>query len=136
MQQKLNDEYKTFKKIALIVLYFPQVFTVMFSSKRLKKVAGTAQIKLEHNSTKDAAYRQVEQLAIVNAIEIAFGTFVEQETNLTVSDGKSRFNIIGTTKVKGEWIETLNKKIDKKQREVEGEFGTQQKIWITCVLKR
>ena len=80
---------KRFKRIALIVLVLSSSIYGNVFAQKIKKVTGTAQIKLERNSTKDAAHRKVEQLAIVNAIEIAFGTFVEQETNLTVSDSNT-----------------------------------------------
>jgi len=128
---KKNLHYLTRLFFLLFILIF---FSETYAQKVVKS-SGTAQIKLEQNITKNEAYRKVEQLAIIKAIENAFGTFVEQESNLTVQSGKSNFNIIGTTKVKGEWIKTLDKKIDEQQREVKGKYGKQQEIWITCTIK-
>ncbi len=63
-------------------------------------------------------------------------TYVEQEANLTVESGKSRFNIIGTTKVKGEWVETIDEpKFTEGFREIKGDNGKQMELWITCNIK-
>lgn len=102
---------------------------------RLRTVSGTAQIKVESNMTMDEARREVERLAITNAIENAFGTYVEQQTNLQVNSGRSNFNIIGTTKVKGEWVETQDIKFNEESRTIKTEIGNQQELWITCDIK-
>ncbi len=103
--------------------------------QKIKRSTGTYQIKWESNQTRDEAYRVVEQQAKIDAIINAFGQYVEQETNLTVASGKSIFNIIGATKVKGEWMETLDKKINEETQEVKGEYGVRQEIWISCEIK-
>lgn len=103
---------------------------------KIKTTTGEAQIKLESNVTKEEAYLKVEQLAIIDAISNAFGTYVEQVAILTVESGKSRFNIIGTTKVKGEWVETIDEpKFTEVFREVKVENGKQMELWITCNIK-
>ena len=113
------------------------IFGCTFSgfSQKIKTETGTAQVKLENNMTKEQTYQKVEELAKINAIENAFNTYVGQESNITVNSGKSDFRIIGTTKVKGEWIETLDKKLSEDTRDEIGQFGKEKSIWITCTIK-
>jgi hypothetical protein len=115
-----------FQKAGFIVLLL--VFTSNLLAQKTRTESGTAQIRIEGNMTEEQAKRKVEELAKINAIENSFGSFVEQQTNITVNSGKSDFRIIGQTKVKGEWINTL----------VGPEFKKDYKdgvIWITCTIK-
>lgn len=124
----------TFRYLASVLLFF--TFCNLSAQKaKIKTSTGTAQIRVEENLTKEDARRKVEQLAIIDAITNAFGQFVEQESNLTVQSGKSRFNIIGTTKVKGEWVETIDKTFEEDSRDEKGQFGTVKTQWITCNIK-
>lgn len=126
----------TLRYLILFFLFsFSGINQLSAQRSKITTTSGTAQIKLEQNMTKEEAYIKVEQLAIIDAITNAFGTFVEQESNLTVESGKSRFDIIGTTKVKGEWVETLDIKMDEGFREIKSERGKQQELWITCNIK-
>lgn len=116
------------------------VFIIFYCSttglaQKVKTESGTAQLKIEKTMSKEAALLKVEELAKINAIENAFNTYVEQEANVTVISGKSDFRIIGTTKVKGEWIETLEKKLSEDTREEVGQYGKEKTIWITCTIK-
>jgi len=104
-------------------------------AQKIKTESGTAQVKLEKNMTKEEANQKVEELAKINAIENAFNTYVEQEANITVNSGKSDFRIIGTTKVKGEWIETLDKQLTEDIKDEKGPFGIEKTVWITCKIK-
>jgi hypothetical protein len=119
--------------LVIIILLF--CFLVTGYTQKIKIESGTAQIKVEKNITEEEATKKAEELAKINAIENAFGTFVEQESNITVNSGKSDFRIIGSTKVKGEWIETLEKKISKDFQEEKGLYGPEQTAWITCTIK-
>jgi hypothetical protein len=119
--------------LVIILLLF--CFSVTGYTQKLKIETGTAQIKVEKNITEEEAIKKVEELAKINAIENAFGTFVEQESNITVNSGKSDFRIVGSTKVKGEWIETLEKKFSKDFQEEKGLYGPEQTAWITCTIK-
>jgi len=121
--------------IAFFLFGFSVINQLSAQRSKITTTSGTAQIRLEQNMTKEEAYIKVEQLAIIDAITNAFGTYVGQESNLTVESGKSSFNIVGTTKVKGDWIETLDKKMDEESRELKGDFGKQQETWITCKIK-
>jgi len=117
----------------VILLFFcPIVFGF---AQKMKTESGTAQIRLEKNMTKEEANQKVEELAKINAIENAFNTYVEQEATVTVNSGKSDFRIIGTTKVKGEWIETLDKKLTEEIKEEKGPYGIEKTLWITCKIR-
>jgi len=125
------------KKFAkYIVLYFLiAVLSIPLSAQQTKRSSGSAQVRVEDNMTKEEARRKAEELAKIDAITNAFGQYVGQETNLTVQDGRSSFNIIGTTKVKGEWLRELSKTFDEESRNEKGTFGTIQTQWITCKIR-
>ena len=90
--------------IVLLVLLSALV-TGDFAQKKVKS-SGEATIKIEDNMSKKEALAKAKELAIVNAIEQAFGSYVEQEANLKVEDGQESFHLVGAVKVKGEWIST------------------------------
>ncbi|MEI7527078.1 MAG: hypothetical protein WCJ95_22200 [Mariniphaga sp.] len=117
----------TFQKTGLIFSIF-LFCTCNLLAQQTKSERGTAQIKVEVNMTEEQSKRKVEELARINAIENAFGTYVEQQANITVNSGKSDFRIIGQTKVKGEWINTLDGPEFKKDYK-EGA------LWITCTIR-
>ena len=123
-------------KFKLIVAVFGIIGIVESGfAQKVKTESGTAQVRLEKNMTKEEATQKVEELAKINAIENVFNTYVEQESNITVNSGTSDFRIIGTTKVKGEWIETLDKKFTEDIKEEKGQFGIEKTIWITCKIR-
>ena len=122
----------SFRFLGIGILLFGCVISGF--SQKIKTESGTAQVKLEKNRTKEETYQKVEELAKINTIENAFNTYVEQKSNITVNSGKSDFRIIGTTKVKGEWIETLDKKLTEDIKEEKGQFGIEKTIWVTCTI--
>nr|MBC8488020.1 hypothetical protein [Bacteroidota bacterium] len=103
--------------------------------QKLHKVTGTAQVRFESNMTKEQAREKAKELAMINAIESVFGTYVEQETDILVEDGKMNYNIIGTTRVKGEWVKTAKIDFTEEKRVTKGIYGTEYEIWITCTIK-
>lgn len=124
---------KRLKYLGIVILLFG--FSFSGFTQKVKTESGIAQVKLEKNMTKEQANQKVEELAKINAIENAFNTYVEQEANITVNSGKSDFRIIGTTKVKGEWIETLDKKLTEDIKDEKGPFGIEKTVWITCKIR-
>jgi hypothetical protein len=90
---------------------------------------------VERNMTREEAQQKAVELAKINAIESVFGTYVEQQTNITVESGKSDFSILGSTKVKGIWIREIDRKFTEEYREEKGEFGAEKILWITCQIK-
>jgi hypothetical protein len=119
---------------SFLVVSFAINYSIAQKAK-IKTSNGIAQIRVEQNMTKDEALQKVEQLAIIDAIINAFGQYVGQEANISVYSGKSKFNIIGTTKVKGEWIKELDKSFSEDSREEKGQYGTVNTQWITCSIK-
>jgi hypothetical protein len=116
----------------IVILSLLVVNSYFGLAQKIKTESGTSQIRVEKNMSKETALRKVEELAKINAIENAFNTYVEQEASLTVNSGRSDFRIIGTTKVKGEWIETIDKKYIEETKEEKGQFGIEKTLWITC----
>jgi hypothetical protein len=116
-------------------LIFVFVISLSLAAQQTKRSSGSAQVRVEDNMTKEEARRKAEELAKIDAITNAFGQYVGQETNLTVRDGRSSFNIIGTTKVKGEWVSELSKTFEEESRDEKGTFGIIQTQWITCKIR-
>ena len=105
------------------------------SAQKIKRAEGESQVRVERNMTKDEAQQKAVELAKINAIERVFGTYVEQQANLTVESGKSDFYIVGSTKVKGIWVRETDRKFTEEYREEKGEYGTEKILWITCRIK-
>ena len=120
-------------------LIFYLLLFVVYSSdsicQRIIKVNGTAQVRVESNMTKEEAREKAKDLAMVNAIENAFGTYVGQESDVLFEDGKVSYNVIGTTRVMGEWVKTLNLEFDEQKREIKGQYGNEIEVWIICNIK-
>lgn len=111
------------------------ILSFSLSAQQTKRSSGTARIRIEDNMTKERARKKVEELAKVDAIINAFGQYVEQETNITVREDRSNFNIIGTIKVKGEWVRELSKSFEEDSRDEKETFGTVKTQWITCNIR-
>jgi len=97
-------------------------------------VKGSSQVRVENNMTQDQAKEKAEELAMINAIQEAFGTYVEQEADITLENGTVSYNIIGGTKVKGEWLRT-DKKPEFKyeiQDQQNGKRDKEKITWISC----
>ena len=115
---------------SLLVLCILPVF-----GQKTRHAEGQAQVRVERNMTKEEAQKKAVELAKINAIENIFGTYIEQQTNLTVESGKSDFYIMGFTKVKGIWVRETEKRFTEDYREEKGEFGNEKTLWITCFIK-
>jgi hypothetical protein len=128
---------RTFNHSIFIMTIF---FGLILSSRsatgqKIKRAEGEAQVKVERNMTREQTQQKAVELAKVNAIESVFGTYVEQQTNITVESGKSDFYIIGSTKVKGIWIREIDRKLTEEYREENGQYGPEKILWITCRIK-
>jgi hypothetical protein len=122
------------KKISILLLFMILFYTDSFAQK-IVKVAGNAQVKMERNMTLEETRGKAEELAKINAIEQAFGTYTEQQFDMRIEDGKTTFNTIGTTKVKGEWIETTDISFKDNFRTETGLYGKQEVRYVTCIIK-
>jgi hypothetical protein len=119
-------------KISFISIFFLLVASLASYAQKKFNAAGEAQMKVENNVSKDEIRQKVKDLAIINAIENELGTYVEQESNIDIQDGKTSFNIIGNSRVKGEWLETKKEEFIEDTRIVEGSYGKETEVWLTC----
>jgi hypothetical protein len=96
------------------------------------KVRGEYTMKQEDNMTRLETLEQVELQAMIHAIDSAFGRVVEQESDIRLKDNKVSYNIIGSTRVKADWIRTIKKTFDIScyPDDVDGQPNAE--IWITC----
>src|SRR5665647_3400481 len=94
---------------------------------------GTSLVRTESNMTKEQARDKAEDLAMINAVENAFGTYVEQDADIKVDNGTVSYNIIGTTKVKGEWLRTRKKEFKEDiQEQLDNDQRKEKIIWVRC----
>jgi hypothetical protein len=113
------------KHILLLVLLLINILS--FSQKTVRS-KGFSKVKQEANRTKEQTKAEVKQQAMINAIENKFGTYVTGGGKLIVKDGKSAFSYIGTTKVKGEWIKTLDIYFEEDSQQTKSGID----IYISC----
>lgn len=132
----MNSPKKTRIISTIILLTLASFFPNDVSAQRSSRSEGIFQLRVENNMTKEEAYRKAIDMAKINAIEKAYGTYVEQQTHLTVDSGTSDFYIIGNTKVKGIWVRDIDRpEFDEEYREEKGQYGTEKVLWITCRIK-
>ena len=122
-------------KITIILFFLGLGLSNSFGQK-ITKTKGQAQIRQESDMSYNEAAEKVIELAKINAIEQAFGTYIEQQTDMLIEDGITSFNTIGSTKVKGEWIETLGEPvITTRIRKEKTQYGMQDVTWLSCKIK-
>lgn len=109
-----------------LILYQPGI-----SQKSLIKVKGEAQLQIEDNLSKQEAKLIAIDLAKINALENAFGTYITQESSIELERGVISYSTIGNTKVKGEWIKTTETVISEDLRIA----NKKNEIWIKCKIK-
>jgi hypothetical protein len=122
---------KHFKPILLIFSFILTNF-YQVPGQNVESTKGQAQVRVETNMTKDQCKEQAHELAIINAIENVFGTWAEQQTNIVIKDGRDYYNIVGTTKVKGEWVETTNEEFSETSETYPTKNGKEVVTYITC----
>lgn len=113
----------------LLVILWLNPFTVDAQKQAIVKVEGEAQVRIENNESRDNAMQRAEELAILDAIQNAFGTYVEQSTDMYVEDGKVNYSILAGTKMKADWIRTNRIKFSYPEQT----SNLKEKIiWIKC----
>lgn len=118
-------------KYLAIQLFVLIVLSTVSNAQKSFKSSGSAQIKIENNTSLDKAKDRVRELAKINAIENLFGTYVEQEANINVEDGNTNFRLIASTKVRGEWLETTKEEFTERVVESTTKNGSSER-WISC----
>lgn len=126
--------YKTPIKFLLFVSLL--IINLMLNAQKIVNTTGTAQVCVEGNMTENETREQAKNLAMINAIENAFGTYAEQQLDMTIKDGLTSYNIIGTTKVKGDWIETIGvPKFNENFEKLKTNHGVVTIKYISCTIK-
>jgi hypothetical protein len=103
-------------------------------SQKVMETSGEAQVRIESDMSKEEAMEMARQQAMINAIDNAFGSYVEQDSDMFIESGKSDFKIIGHTLVKGDWLKTIKEKFKEESKVVKGSRGKETEIWISCKL--
>ncbi len=107
------------------------IYSTTFSQNAIRS-KGSSQVRVESSMSKEQTRDIAEELAMINAIENEFNTYVEQEGETRIQNGRVNFDIIGNTKVRGEWIRTIKKDFSEETTIEKGEYGKEQVIWIKC----
>lgn len=104
-------------------------------AQRIRNALGEAQFRLEEHMSKDELKEELRQQAIIKAIENTYGTAVTQDARIEMKDGRTRFNIEGTTTVRGEWLKTTSEKFSEEIRTIKTPEGKRMEIWIKCKIE-
>jgi hypothetical protein len=136
----ITNKYRFKMKILHFLILFFTFLLITAQAQDFKNnndpihVKGKSQVRVENNMTPDQAREKAEELAIINAIQEAFGTYVEQEADITLQNGTISYNIIGGTKVKGEWLKTDNEPVfkDEIEEQQNGKKDKEKITWKTC----
>ncbi len=106
------------------------------SSQKTYTSEGKSQVRFESNMTVEQAKEKAKELAMIDAIEKVLGTYVEQSTDISISEGRDKYNIIGTTRVKGDWIKTIKETYSEPKDLPEKRVsGTVPEYYISCTIK-
>jgi len=118
------------------ILAFVIIFHLSANSQKTYISEGKAQVRIESNMTIEQAKEKARELAMINAIEQVLGTYVEQNTDIMIREGRDNYNIIGTTRVKGDWIKTIGETYSEPKDLLEKRLsGTVPEYNISCIIK-
>lgn len=121
--------------IKIISFVFLLFASLMLNAQKMVITTGKSSVPVERNMTENEAHDKAENLAIINAIENAFGTYTEQQMDMTIKEGITSYNIYGGTKVRGQWIKTIDIKFGNKFVEQKTDNGIISQKYITCTIK-
>ena len=124
----------------ILPLVYSTILFILLSlsgyAQKIVHVKGASQVKVENNMTKEQSKEKAENLAIINAIENSFGTYVEQDADIRVDNGSVSYSIIGSTKVKGEWLKTNKIEFkDEIQEQINNNKSREKITWISCYIE-
>ncbi len=121
--------------IKYFLLLLSTVIIQPLFAQKIVSSNGEANVRVELNMSVDEAYEMAEQLAKIDAIEKAFGTYTEQQMDMTITDGQTSYDIIGTTKVLGEWIETTKINFTENFNTEDTKYGRRDVKYIKCSIR-
>ncbi len=114
--------------IVLILTFLTQLPYIKTFAQKSKRISGESHIKIEINQSRLEAEKVAVEQAIVDALTEAFGQYVEYKTDTRIESEQVDFKLYGGTKVKGEWIRTVDGPVF--SYDLEG-----AETWITCKIK-
>jgi hypothetical protein len=96
------------------------VFTINSYAQKTLDSKGEYTLRIEKNWTEDFAINKAKEKAKINAIENAFGSVVTQGNAIYIKEVSSQsqtksdmvFTSVGNVLVNGEWISTIDEKIE------------------------
>lgn len=102
------------KNILLLILLFSLISFVI--GQKTVKTSGEAQVELTETRSRQEVKKEAKDLAIINALEKAFGRVIIQGNSTYISnintgektETNSVFNMIANTSVKGEVVEVIS----------------------------
>ena len=135
--------------IRLSSIVFFLSIVLQSTAQKVVDIEGIASVMIDDDMSMNEAREKVRQAAMIDAIEKAFGVYVEQYTRMDMEEGAIHFKVIGETKVKGEWLKTTNELFTEDSRQVRimelnrknhsGFLGLRKsrnrertEIWLTC----
>ena len=118
-------------RIAIVLLFI----ACSTFGQQILETSGEAQVRVEKDISKDDAMELARQQAMINAIDKAFGSYVEQDSDMDIEDGSTDFKIIGQTLVRGDWLKTIKESFKEESRLTKGDYGKETEIWINCRVK-
>jgi hypothetical protein len=131
----LYPKAATMKRMLLLLLLCLLISLPPAIAQKIKKVEGTAQVRMELNMTENDTRKLAEELAKIDALQI-FGTIADQEFNMMIKEGKADYNIIAKTEVRGEWVETIDGPFFEEDfKKEKTDEGIRNVKWITCNIK-
>lgn len=115
------------------------------NAQKVVHETGEAQVAWPDDKSKKDVEKEAEDLAIVNALEKAFGraiiqgnsTYIENINTGQKTETKSGFNMVGNSFVKGEVVSVLDKKIEEQEgvKEIDGKKTKFREIKCTIKIK-
>jgi len=125
-------------KTSIVTMAFLMIYllTVIHTSGQTKISSGEYQVIVETNMTEEQARTKAKDFAIINAIENAFGSYAELQTEITIKDGREDYSIYAGRKVKGDWLKTLDgPKFEEHTSKYEENGEKHIENYITCKIK-
>lgn len=106
--------------------------SIPVSAQKISVARGKSEVMVDEKISINQARDRARDLAIINALENEFGTYIEQDASSYIGDSEFNFRVIGNTRVRGEWLRTREEVFRENQKRVKGSPGRRKELWITC----
>jgi len=119
----------TFSFMVFLLIYQTGTF-----AQELLRTSGSAQMVLEDDMSKEELKEELRKAAKIDAIEREFGSLIEQESRIEISEGGSSFDVVGERYLKGEWLKTIHENLSEEYRKVKGKGRKDYEVRMSCEL--